>query len=202
MGFPRQEYWHGLPFLPPRDLPDPGIEPAPPVSPALAGGFFTTVPPRKSYSFICGMDTWVSSTFWLLCEWCCYEHGCTNTCLNSCFQCSWAYTLNGVLRLFSRCVFLKYRNTIDFFVLKINYCLNFPGGSDGKSVCLQYGRPGFNPWAGKILWRRKWQPTPVPLPAKSHGWRSVVDYSPWARKESDTTERLNFHFKILLLLIT
>ena len=202
MGFPRQEYWRGLPFLPPRDLPDPGVEPASPVSPALAGRFFTTVPPRKSYSFICGMDTWVSSTFWLLCEWCCYEHGCTNTCLNSCFQCSWVYTLNGILRLFSRCVFLKYRNTIDFCVLKINYCLNFPGGSDGKSVCLQYGRPGFNPWAGKILWRRKWQPTPVFLPGESHGRRSVVDYSPWGRKESDTTERLHFHFKILLLLIT
>ena len=41
-GFYRQEYWSGLPFPPARDLPDPGIEPA---SPALAGGFFTTVPP-------------------------------------------------------------------------------------------------------------------------------------------------------------
>ena len=99
-------------------------------------------------------------------------------------------------------VFLKYRNTIDFCVLKINYCLNFPGGSDGKSVCLQYGRPGFNPWIRKILWRRKWQPTPVPLPGKFHGQRSVVDYSPWGCKESDMTEQLHFHFQILLLLIT
>ena len=39
MGFFRQEYWNRLPFLPPGDLPDPGIEPA---SPALAGGYFTT----------------------------------------------------------------------------------------------------------------------------------------------------------------
>ena len=39
MGFPRQEYWSGLPFPPPEDLPDPGIKP---MSPALAGGFFTT----------------------------------------------------------------------------------------------------------------------------------------------------------------
>ena len=44
MGFPRQEYWSGLPFPSPGDLPDPGIEP---VSPALAGGLFTTEPPRK-----------------------------------------------------------------------------------------------------------------------------------------------------------
>ena len=43
----------------------------------------------------------------------------------------------------------------------------FPGGSDGKSGCLQCGRPGFDPWIGKIPWRRKWQPTPVLLPGKS-----------------------------------
>ena len=42
MGFSRQEYWSGLPFPPPGDLPDPGIEPTSPSSPALAGGFFTT----------------------------------------------------------------------------------------------------------------------------------------------------------------
>ena len=41
MGFSRQEYWSGLPFPPPGDLVDPGIEPASPVSPALAGRFFT-----------------------------------------------------------------------------------------------------------------------------------------------------------------
>ena len=41
MGFPRQECWSGLPFPSPGDLPDPGMEPASPVAPALAGGFFT-----------------------------------------------------------------------------------------------------------------------------------------------------------------
>ena len=49
MGFPRQEYWSGLPVLSPGDLPDPGIEPESPKSPALAGGFFTTEPPGKPY---------------------------------------------------------------------------------------------------------------------------------------------------------
>ena len=39
-------------------------------------------------------------------------------------------------------------------------------------------------------WRRKWQPTPVLLPGESHGWRSLMGYSPWGSKESDTTERL------------
>ena len=46
MGFFRQEYWSGLPFPLPEDLPDPGIEPVSLVSPALASGFFTTAPPR------------------------------------------------------------------------------------------------------------------------------------------------------------
>ena len=45
-GFPRQEYWNGLPFPPLRDLPDPGINL---ISPVLAGGLFTTEPPGKPY---------------------------------------------------------------------------------------------------------------------------------------------------------
>ena len=47
MGFSRQEYWSGLPCPPPGDLPNPGMEPTSLVSPALAGGFFTTAPPQK-----------------------------------------------------------------------------------------------------------------------------------------------------------
>ena len=68
------------------------------------------------------------------------------------------------------------------------------GGSDGKSICLQCGRPGFEPWVGKIHWRRKWQPTPVFLPGKSHGQRSLAGYSPRGRKELDTTKRLHFRW--------
>ena len=53
-------------------------------------------------------------------------------------------------------------------------------------------RPGFNSWVGKIPWRRKWQSTPALLPGKSHGQRSLISYSPWGHKESDTTEWLHF----------
>ena len=63
-----------------------------------------------------------------------------------------------------------------------------------RSICLQCGRPGFDPWVGKIPWRKKWQHTPVFLPGEPHGWRSLVGYSPRGRKESDTTERLHFSF--------
>ena len=41
-------------------------------------------------------------------------------------------------------------------------------------------------------WRRQWQPTPVLLPGKSHGWRSLVGYNLWGREETDTTEQLHF----------
>ena len=46
------------------------------------------------------------------------------------------------------------------------------------------------------IWRRQWQPTPILLPGKSHGQRSLVGCSPWGRKESDTTEHLHFHFSL------
>ena len=46
------------------------------------------------------------------------------------------------------------------------------------------------------LWRRQWHPTPVLLPGKSHGWRSLVGCSPWGHEESDTTEWLHFHFSL------
>ena len=47
-----------------------------------------------------------------------------------------------------------------------------------------------------ISQRRQWHPTPVLLPGKSHGWRSLVGCSPWGRKELDTTEQLHFHFSL------
>ena len=62
MGFFRQEYWGGLPFPPPGDLPDQGIKPA---SPALAGKFFTTEPPGKLYCLLSHLTT--------------HSHRCGNT---------------------------------------------------------------------------------------------------------------------------
>ena len=47
-----------------------------------------------------------------------------------------------------------------------------------------------------VSWRRQWHPTPVLLPGKSHGWRSLVGCSPWGRWELDTTEQLHFHFSL------
>ena len=51
-------------------------------------------------------------------------------------------------------------------------------------------RPRFDPWVGKIPWRREWLPTPVFLPGEFHRQRSLAGYSPWGVKELDTTEKL------------
>ena len=48
-----------------------------------------------------------------------------------------------------------------------------------------------------VCWKRQWHPTPVLLPGKSHGWRSLVGCSPWGCKELDTTKWLHFHFQRL-----
>ena len=59
---------------------------------------------------------------------------------------------------------------------------------NGDGKLLEYFKPK--------SWRRQWHPTPVLLPGKSHGQRSLVGYSPWGCKESDMTEWLRFHFSL------
>ena len=66
--------------------------------------------------------------------------------------------------------------------------IDFPGGSDGKASVYHVGDPGSIPGIGKIPWRRKWQSTPVLLPGKPHGQRSLVGCSPWGCEELDKTE--------------
>ena len=69
--------------------------------------------------------------------------------------------------------------------------MGFPGGASGKEAtcqCRKHRRLAFDPWVGKIPWRRAWQPTPEFLPGKPHGLRSLVGYSPQGCKESDMTE--------------
>ena len=66
-----------------------------------------------------------------------------------------------------------------------------PGGASGKEPacqCRRHKRCRFDPWVGKIPWKRKWQPTPVFLPGESHGHRSLA-------AESDRTEQLTLNFQ-------
>ena len=68
---------------------------------------------------------------------------------------------------------------------------SFPGGASGEEPSCQYRRCkkcGFDPWVGKIPWRREWLPTPVFLPGEFPGQRNLAVYCPWGCKELDTTE--------------
>ena len=66
------------------------------------------------------------------------------------------------------------------------YSRSFSSGSVVKNLPAKQ-KTQVDPWAGKIPWRRKWQPTSVFLPGKSHEQRSLVGYSPGSLKESDRT---------------
>ena len=70
------------------------------------------------------------------------------------------------------------------------------GGTSGKESacqCRRHGRHRFDPWVGKIPWRRKWQPILVFLLGKPQGQRSLAGYSLWSHKESDMTEHACTH---------
>ena len=66
--------------------------------------------------------------------------------------------------------------------------LGFPGGSVSKESACNTGDLGSIPRSGRSPGEGNGTPTPILLPGKSHGWRSLVGYSPWGRKVSDTTE--------------
>ena len=82
-----------------------------------------------------------------------------------------------------------------YFILRYEW-LGLPRGlssQESSCQCRRHRRHGFDPWVGKIPWRRAWQPTPVFLPGESHGQESLAGYSPWDRKKLDTTEHAYIH---------
>ena len=70
------------------------------------------------------------------------------------------------------------RNYIQYLVMPCG----LPRWLSGKESTYQYWRGRVDPWVSKIPRRRKWQPTPVFLPGKSHEQRSLTDYSPWGHR--------------------
>ena len=85
------------------------------------------------------------------------------------------------------------------FELGSKLILGIPGGSDDKESVCNTG-DGFDPWVGKIPWRREWLYTPVFLPGESQGRRSLAGYSSWRHKELDMTDQLThslFHFQFI-----
>ena len=72
----------------------------------------------------------------------------------------------------------------------------------GKESVCHCRRCGFDPWARKIPWSRKWQHIPVFLPGKFHGERSLLGYSPWRCKELDKTEQLSSRSRLVIYYIS
>ena len=89
-------------------------------------------------------------------------------------------------------VFLVMVFTLFFPQIYTSYCILLPHWIPrwlrGKESTCQCRRHGFDPWAGKMPWRRAWRSTAVCLPGESHGQRSPVGYSSWGCIESDMTE--------------
>ena len=69
-------------------------------------------------------------------------------------------------------------------------------------ICLQYRRPGFNPWVGKIVWRRECYPLQCSCLENSMDRGAWWKYNPWGRNKSDMTERLTYFFLIVVQLLS
>ena len=77
----------------------------------------------------------------------------------------------------------------------------FVGSKNPSANAGDAKRHEFNPWVRKIPWNREWQPTPVFLPGKFHGQRSLAGYSLWGHKESDTTKQLSIRVRLRMRLL-
>ena len=113
-------------------------------------------------------------------------------------------SLSFILNLIhSTCV---WRMNLKFYKVRLintAAAMSSPGAAVVKNLPCQrrrHERDRFCPWVRKISWGRKRQCTPVFLPGKSHGQRSLVGYSQWGHKELDTTEQLSTHTKHLIQL--
>ena len=98
-------------------------------------------------------------------------------------------------------------NEVHLKIFKFNcvsVCVSFPSGTVVKNLPASVGdakRHGFNPWIGKIPWRRKLPSAPVFLPGESQGQRNLAGYSPWVCKESDMTEQLSTYTQCVCVYI-
>ena len=168
--FSRQEYWSGLPHPPPGDLSDPWIEPTSLMSPVLAGGFFTTSTTQEAQLISGHTASWVS-------RYQCHQGVCSSS----------EYLLLTVT-LWVVIAFRLMAPHSSTLAWKILWTEEPHRLQSMRSLRVRHD------WATSLWlftfmhWRRKWQPTPVFLPAESQGRGSMVGCRLWGRTESDTTE--------------
>ena len=84
----------------------------------------------------------------------------------------------------------------DIFSFSLPYSLSYKSSLPFCPLCSSLKRDHPLHEVLKFIYITQWHPTPVLLPGKSHGWRSLVGFSSWGREESDLTERLPFHFSL------
>ena len=94
--------------------------------------------------------------------------------------------------------FLQIRPSIQSMSYYIDINLGLSCWLRWQRIHLQYMRPGFDRWLGKIPWRMGWQPTLVYLPEERYGQRSLAGHSLWGCKESDSTEQISPRAQISL----
>ena len=84
---------------------------------------------------------------------------------------------------------------IFYLIIISSFCIGFPQWLSRQKILLQcrrHRRHRFKPWIGKILWRRKWQSTPVFLPGEFHGQKSLAGYSLWGHKVLGMSEHMAY----------
>ena len=91
-----------------------------------------------------------------------------------------------IVKVFRNMFWKRNRKRGFFDLAPFDWLYWLPCWLSGKEPTCHCRRLVFNPWVGKIPWRRAWQPTPVFLPGKSHEQRSLMSYSPWGLKKSRT----------------
>ena len=188
MGLSRQEHWNELPFPPPEDLPNPGIEPS---SPELAVRFYTTEPHGKSIQKNEGVSYKIRSGLILkgIYSISGKKLQIENSQLNTIFPVIWIYQFHDLLYTMIKTMWYAHNNMYEYTYESTGASL---AAQSVKNACSE--ADGFNPCVSKSPWRRKWQPNPVSLSGKSHRQRSLMGYSPWDCEEFDTTEQLNIRY--------
>ena len=105
----------------------------------------------------------------------------------------WPFWSRKLTISFPNIVILEISFLLYFLLMHITGILSWLSGKELTCQSRKFRKLGLDPWIGKISWIRIWQPTPVFLPGKFHGQRSLVGYSPWCRKELDMTEHTQTH---------
>ena len=147
-GIFQQEYGRRLPFLPPGDLPNPGIKPTSLASPALAGGFFTTSATWKAPVELNSVQNYFKSL----------QKRCIKHCVLKCLIC-------------------QHESFFGVQICEVEIEESLLGDSLGKESTCKAGDLGLIPGSGRFPWRREWLSTPVLLPREFQGQRSLAGYS-------------------------